>query len=445
VADAGAGRGAAWADYDLDGKLDLLIANDAQDNVLYHAIGDPGIGRWLLFGSAINGSDDAHDGCLGWADHDNDGDPDFYLVYHPGANRLMQNLGSYGFWDATGTGPLADTGNGMGCAWGDYDNNGLLDLYIANDGNPDVLMRNDGGLFSLVTGDPLGDTGRGHGVAWGDWDNDGDLDLYVSRYGQFDMLLRNDDDSVFTRIPIGLAPTGGNGMGVAWADVDGDGDLDLYLVNDGGPSALLRNGRSTDGNHWLEVDLVGTTANRSGIGARVAAVTGARRQLREVASSTGYYSENALTVHFGLGASTMVDTLTVRWPGGGVQTFRSVPADRRLTIRQDQSTGVAEPHEPGTPGGTPAGFALLPCRPNPFNPSTTVAFTLPSAQPVRLAIYDAAGRRVRMLIEETRPAGLNEVRWDGRTDAGAPASSGVYYCRLEAGPLRRTARMDLVK
>jgi flagellar hook assembly protein FlgD len=83
--------------------------------------------------------------------------------------------------------------------------------------------------------------------------------------------------------------------------------------------------------------------------------------------------------------------------------------------------------------------------PNPFNPSTTIAFTLQAAGRARLVVFDAAGRQVRTLVDETRPAGRHEVRWDGVDDRGRQVSSGVHFCRMEAGSFRDTKRMTLVQ
>jgi len=439
VADPGAGRAAGWADYNGDGKVDLCVVNGGQDNILYRSYGDPGTGSWLFLGSPFGGGNTGNDNCMSWADFDNDGDQDYYLTYRYGANRLMQNGGAYGFLNRATSVPLADTGNGMGCAWGDYDNDGWLDLYVANGSSRDLLVHNDGGSFWLVSGGPLGDIGQTRGVAWGDADNDGDLDLYVTRYGQFDLLLRNDGGDVFTSIPTAVAPTNGNGVGCAWGDLDGDGDLDLYLANDGGPSALLRN-KIVNSNHWLEIDLVGVASNRSAIGARVRAVTGERRQLREVSGGSGYYSQNALTVHFGLGESAEVDSLQVIWPNGDVRVLCNLPADRHVTIWQDQTNGVAMP-EP-----LPKVFALEQCRPNPFNPVTTIRFDLPRDSRVSLRVYDLAGRMVQTLVaDELLTAGQQEVVWRGCDEAGRQMGSGVYFYRMEAGSFSDTRRMTLVK
>ena len=175
-----------------------------------------------------------------WGDYDNDGDLDLYLVNYLTPNRLFRNDGGGAFTDVT-SGPLGDPGAGQGAAWADYDLDGDLDLYFVNHGTPNKLLRNDGAEgFTDVTAGPLGDAGWGLAATWGDSDNDGDPDLYITNDGP-NRLLRNDGDGVFTRIP-GLAiEDGGAGQGAAWGDYDNDGDLDLYVANYGTANKLLRN------------------------------------------------------------------------------------------------------------------------------------------------------------------------------------------------------------
>ena len=125
-----------------------------------------------------------------WGDYDNDGDLDVYLTNQLAPNKLLQNNHGSGFYDVTGTGSLADPGNSQCSAWGDYDNDGLLDLYIVNSGQADCLLRNTGSGFIQIVDAPLGDTGHGRSVTWMDYDNDADLDLFVSRYGNVSLYFR---------------------------------------------------------------------------------------------------------------------------------------------------------------------------------------------------------------------------------------------------------------
>jgi hypothetical protein len=434
--DAGDGGGVAWADFNNDGLLDLYLVNDGAANKLFVSYGELG-GGWVFAPASDPVAGDAgHGACAAWADYDNDGDQDLYLTNRFEPNRLLQNNWPAGFIDAAAGGPAADGRNGAGCAWGDYDNDGDLDLYLANDGQPDVLLKNTGFGFTSVAGYPLENGGPCRGVSWGDYDNDGDLDLYLARHGLTDLLLRNDGGDQFHEFYI--AGTDGNSNGAAWVDYDGDGFLDVYVTCDGA-NMLLEN-QTANGNHWLQVKPVGVDANRSAVGARVRIVAGGLAQIREIASGSGYMSQEPLLAVFGLGAAAVIDTLEIRWPGGGRQRLVAVAVDQLVTIQQENLTGAAP-----LPGAG-ATLALQPFYPNPFNPAATIRYDLPGARPVRLQVYDVSGRLVRILVDgEIQLAGRHEIVWDGRDDTGQAAASGVYLCRLQAGIESRIRRLVLAK
>jgi hypothetical protein len=176
-----------------------------------------------------------------WGDYDNDGDLDLYLVNANSANVLVRNDGGGTFVDVTSS-PLGDTGDGRGVAWGDYDRDGDIDLYLANANSANKLFRNDGGgVFTDATTSPLDDAGNSTGVAWGDYDNDGDLDLYLANHGQANKLFRNIGAGYFVDATSGLLGDTGKGRGVAWGDYDNDEDLDLFLANSETANKLFRN------------------------------------------------------------------------------------------------------------------------------------------------------------------------------------------------------------
>jgi len=263
LGDTGLGHNAVWGDYDNDGDVDLYLANEGQANKLFRNDGGD------VFVDATSGplGDTGNSIAAAWADYDNDGDLDLYFTnWFSGTNRLLRNDGSGVFVDVTSV-PVTGNGWGTGIAWGDYDNDLDLDLYVVNHNQPNILLRNDGGgNFSDVTTGPLAQTAAGRGAAWADYDNDGDLDLYIANHeGDRNKLLRNDGVDGFVDVTNSLLGIDGNEHGMAWGDYDGDGDLDIYVANAGGANALLRNDVS-NGNQWLQVNLVGTTSNQSGIG-----------------------------------------------------------------------------------------------------------------------------------------------------------------------------------
>ncbi len=177
---------------------------------------------------------------VAWGDYNGDGFMDLYISNDGSANALLEGDGAGGFTDVT-AGPLGDSGSGRGVAWADYDNDGDLDLYLCNtSGEANRLFENDAGSFVDATSGPLGDTGDSEGAVWGDFDGNGYVDLYIVNDGGPNKLLLNWGGGTFTDATSGPAGDAGNGHGAAAADYDDDGDLDIYVVNSGA-NVLLRN------------------------------------------------------------------------------------------------------------------------------------------------------------------------------------------------------------
>ncbi|MBT7096105.1 hypothetical protein HN937_01950, partial [Candidatus Poribacteria bacterium] len=331
VGDTGVGRSVAWADYDGDGDLDLYVVNWGNANKLYQNDGD---GTFTDVGGEM--ADAGNSPGAAWGDYDNDGDLDLYLAKHSVPNRLYQNDGDGTFTDVQVAAGVAHTGNGEGVAWGDYDSDGDLDLYVGVSSAANVLYQNDGdGTFTDASAAPLADTGYAQSVLWGDYDNDGDLDLYVTNFGQANKLFRNDGGTFSDYSAAGGVDDASYGTGTAWGDYDGDGDLDLYLVNNTANRLFENDGNA---NHWLQVELEGTVSNRDGIGAVVYARTGATRQRRDVDGGSGLYSQSSLPVEFGLGSATLVDSVIVVWSSGSTQVLTDVAVDDAISIRQEGNT-----------------------------------------------------------------------------------------------------------
>ena len=328
---------AAWADYDLDGRVDLFVANGSQQqagrNYLYHNEGG-GRFREVADDAGVGGKDSSL-GCA-WGDYDDDGYPDLFVANFGQPDRLYRNKGDGTFVDRAATAGVDDTANGAGASWADFDNDGDLDLYVFNTNagaSSNRLYANEGdGTFVDVT-ETLGlrESGDGEAVVWADFDNDGWLDLFVVNRSDFSAqrnhMYRNLQGERFVDVTTEAGVSGtGSGQPAAAADYDGDGRLDLFVGNLPSSREELFHNQSVAGNALI-VRLRGTVSNRDAIGARVIATTeGNLRMTREITSSSGRSSQNQTAAFFGLGSDTMVRSVEVRWPSGRTTRLDEVQA-----------------------------------------------------------------------------------------------------------------------
>ena len=380
------GAGASFLDIEADGDLDLYAANYVDftfENHVTRRIGsyefpaapgsyepEPDI-LWRNNGdgtfvdiSETSGIQSAVTRSMGIVsgDFDADGDADVYVCGDNSPNLLFQNDGNGHFQEVgliTGVAhDLAGNNNGsMGVDCGDYNNDGLLDLFVTNyQGELAVLYRNVGGGF-------FGDVSRATGVGastyphvkWGttlaDFDHDGDRDVFIA-CGHFLANIRKLDDRTDVRVPNALLQNQGDGTfvdvsrqsgsglaiaesskGAAFDDLDNDGDLDAVILNVNARPSILRN-ESAHSAGSLQIRLRGTLANRDGVGARVTVRAGELVQTAEVHSGRGYQSHYGIQLHFGLGTAAKADTIEIRWPGGDQDVIESVPDGRTLLITQ---------------------------------------------------------------------------------------------------------------
>lgn len=421
---SGNGESVAWADYDNDGLIDLYMVNYFQPNRLYANNGD---GTFRDIADSAGVGDVGRGEGVAWADFDNDGDQDVLVVNYGGSNVLYSNNGDGTFGDITDSAGVGGIANSLGIAWGDYDNDGDLDLYVAQAGSNILYANRADGTFEDVTSIAgIGGNSWSLGTAWGDYDNDGWLDLYVANHMGEDDLYLNNTDGTFTVVTdtVGMSNPA-NARGCAWADYDNDGDLDLFVANhDYQFDMLYRNEGST--NHWLVVKTVGTTSNSAGIGTRLEVRAQATKMVREVSGGSGFASQNSLPVEFGLGMCTEVDTLIVKWPSGIVDSLFSVEADTTITVTE-VATGVKE-EDPETT--SPKDCMIYDNYPDPFYLQTTIRYSLAEDSKVTLRVYNIVGQQVRMLVDEFQRSGIHRVIWDGRGKSGERVPSGIYFYRL---------------
>ncbi len=299
---------------------------------------------------------------LAVGDFDNDGDHDIQVANDMERDFLYQNNGNGTFvelasllgvgYDANGM-----PGSGMGSSFGDYDNDGDLDLVVSNASDfPVLLYRNDSGLFTDVSfscgiGAPTL-TRFTWGVDFLDANNDGLLDIYAANghlqenialisdqvYAQSDQLFLNQDNHRFSLIEIDSAikiqPQ--VSRGVALGDYDNDGDLDFLFNNSNQPVRLLRNDYGQI-NRWIAFQLIGTDSNRSAIGATITLSSEGQRVRRTVTSGSGYLSQNDQRLFFGLGQKKMVQKIDVHWPSGTRQTFTQLQPNQFYRLVEGKS------------------------------------------------------------------------------------------------------------
>jgi len=342
----------AFLDIDNDGWLDIFRQGHHGQTV-YRNLGG---GRFEDVTDEMGLAEEYDSDAMGIApaDYDNDGDLDIFVGAGPeegtsGFHVLLRNDGDR-FVDVAPEAGVAERDSGFSSSWGDYDNDGDLDLYVATLGlygtsTRNRLYRNEGnGTFTDVTEQAgVGDLRPSTGAVFADFDNDGLLDIYVlntpnDRGEGRNTLYRNNGDGSFSDITV-QAGVGDprRGYSLTVGDYDNDGFLDIYVGNSRGePNVLYRNGGN--GHHWLKLRLRGRGApgsNVSAIGARVYLTANGMAQMREIApASPG--NHQALEVHFGLGDATQIERIEIRWPSGFTQELRDVSADQILVIEEPE-------------------------------------------------------------------------------------------------------------
>ena len=438
------GMGAATGDYDNDGDLDLLVTSFGPE-ALYRNNGN---GTFTNVTQASGLGDDLWSSSAAFVDYDRDGDLDIFVAnyldftvagnkrcndavgardycspraYKPVPDRLYSNDGRGRFSDVSDAAGITKAdGAGLGVSVGDYNGDGWLDLYVANDATPNQLWINqkngtfvDDGLLSGTALNAAGNPEGSMGIASGDYDADGDEDLFVSNIvGETFVLYGNDGrasfDDIRARVGLGAPTAAFTGFGTGWfdydndgwldlfvangavnvieaqrgekfpfrmrnqlfrntgkgrfeeasklggpaferaeigrgaafGDVDNDGDIDVVTTNNLGPVRLLINqsltpGKATGGNHWLQLRVQQPQGNRLGFGAWVGVErAGQPTRWRRVGTDGSYLSASDSRVHVGLGAVATPVAVTVQWPDGVRERWTNVVADRLVTLQR---------------------------------------------------------------------------------------------------------------
>lgn len=237
----------AWGDYNNDGYLDLYVTNwgSAVSDALNELYKNSVDGTFMEVGASAGVNSSNNSISAVWGDYDNDGWLDLYVVNFYEQDELYHNNGNGTFTYVTSQAGIniVPTGNEIEAVWGDYNNDGYLDIYLCKYYAPNELYHNDGdGTFSLVTNSAVRDIRDSEGAVWVDYNNDGYIDLYVVNREQDNKFYKNNKDGTFTDISgeLGLNNTE-IGKSCAWADFDNDGDFDVYIANIGANNLYICN------------------------------------------------------------------------------------------------------------------------------------------------------------------------------------------------------------
>jgi hypothetical protein len=442
VTDIGFGDGSSWADYDNDGYIDLFVSNNSsQSNFLYHNNGN-GMFTKVISGAIVTDIATSASGI--WGDYDNDGYPDLFVAHFGGTNALYHNNGNATFTKITTGDIVSDIGDSHGASWGDYDNDGWLDLFVNRWYNEnDLLYHNNGnGTFTKITAGPeVNNTGYGTGSAWGDYDNDGWLDLFVcnsslNTAGQINYLYHNNGNGTFSQVTTGTFPTDiSYGRGASWGDYDNDGDLDLHVANEYYSNDFLyqNNGNS---NHWINIKCYGTVSNKSAIGTRInvkAVINGAPVwQTNFVSGQSGYAAQNSLNVEFGFGNAAVIDSMIVRWPSGLVCYYTNVATDQFVKIYENCTLLDVE-----TKNNSANALNVFP---NPNNGSFTISFNNISNSHFVLELYNELSQKIYSLTEMNYGSFKKTLTADELN-----LSNGIYFVKLISGNMVQTKKIVITK
>ena len=401
---AGPGLACAWGDYNNDGNVDLYVCNtgnsgpEASKNFLFRNDGN-GVFTRITDGEIVN--DMGWSVGAAWADYDNDGYLDLFVANFHGINFLYHNSGDGTFTKITEGDIVNDNYDTYCAAWCDYDNDGFQDLYVVNyfyssvPGQNNNLYHNngDGTFTSIYDALIVNDLATDNGASWGDFNNDGNMDLYVTMYDGFDvkhnMLYKNEGNGNFTALETDASKASTTSYGAAWLDVNNDGYLDMYVSNNGSTtkrknSLYINNGNETfssitsdastldalidfstsvadydhngypdiftpsysktlmhglyknngGSNNYITLRLNGVYSNRSAIGARIACYANGMVQWREVSSTSGYHAGSSFAQTFGIGAATEIDSICVKWPSGAFQKITKPSINQILKITE---------------------------------------------------------------------------------------------------------------
>jgi hypothetical protein len=317
-----------FVDINNDGNLDAFVCHDVAPNVYYINDGSGNLTFYqsnVTSGAPVNLGDYPSGGNYGsiWIDYDNDRDMDLFIAKCGGSeerrtNIMVTNNGDGTFSENAFTLGLADIIQTWSSSWGDYDNDGDMDVFVGASSGSHKLMRNDGnGSFVDVTaGAGVSGAPTGHENVNYDIDNDGYLDILCNGtilYGKGDMTFEDADANQL------------NYKNGSLGDLNNDGFIDAYYNGN-----IYWN--LTTSNNWITINTVGVQSNIDGIGARVEITTSNGTQIRDIRSGEGFEYMSTLNTHFGIGTETEIDNITIYWPSGVIDVISGPTINTPLEV-----------------------------------------------------------------------------------------------------------------
>ena len=307
----GKGLGLAIADYDHDGWMDILLANDSIPEFLFHNKGNGTFEEMgVVSGLGLDGNGTTFAGMgVDFEDYNNDGWPDAIITDLANQKYALYINAGDGTFDystlTSGLGAISLLHSGWGVRFLDYDNDGWKDLFVVQSHVMDTIQVNEPHL----------------------------------RYRESPLLLWNEKGRKFVDVSAQSREVFQQqwaARGMAIGDIDNDGKLDVVVTENDGPAWVLRNDTPTS-NHWITLKLVGVKSNRDGIGARIKITTTMGDQYATVTTASSYQSSSDKRVHFGLGTASGLSQVEIHWPSGCIQVLKNLAADKILTVTEEST------------------------------------------------------------------------------------------------------------
>lgn len=405
-----------FVDINEDGRLDVFICHDIAPNIYYL---NEASGLEFYQGADPNGVPEGlgiypSGGNYGsvWVDYDNDRDIDMFMAKCGGGearrtNQLFRNNGNGSFTEVAASANLADPIQTWSGAWGDYDNDGDMDVFIGGyNGTSHKMMRNNGdGTFTDITASTNLDffTYTGIDNAPVDFNNDGYVDIFSNGN-----VLLNDGSPTnmsFTAFASGMPPQG------ALGDLNNDGFMDVVS----GSKIYYNNGNN---NNYFKIKLNGNSLNKAGIGARIEITTNSGTQIRDVRSGEGFRYMSSLTAHFGLGSDSSISSVVVYWPSGTVDTVSNPSVNQTITLSEGSTLSTQ----------TQVFAEDLALFPNPAK-NTLYVKTKYNLEDAVYTVFDISGKRV-----------LNSKFGKETTVNVSALSTGTYFLRVMYDGLSHTQK-----